>query len=132
MVPYPFGFLIHILIEVPACLNFFVFPSGQLGTTTPHAHAVIRQYAVLLFASVLVAVIFVCRPMDATSGKVAGALAIYHIAPSVRAASGLTRQSQLGKPILLSEAFLYLVVHGICCASLLYHLSTAGCTPETP
>jgi len=126
------GFLIHIFIEVPASFNFLLFPSRQLETTTPHAHAVIRQYAVLLFASVLVATVFVSRPMDDTSGKVAAALAIYHVAPSIRAANDLSRRSQLGKPFLASEACLYLFVHVVCCATLLHHFWTAVYTQGIP
>lgn len=115
------GFILHIVIEIPASLNFFFFPSGQLGRETPHAHAVIRQYAVLLLSSILVAMAFVVRPMDETSGRVAAALAIYHIAPSIRSMFRLTRQAQLQQPLIRSEAFLYLIVHAICCAALLHH-----------
>lgn len=115
------GFLFHIIIETPALFNFFVFPSKQLGTHTPHAHAVIRQYAVLILTSNLVAMSFVCRPMDELSGKIAGALAIYHIAPSVRSIMRLKRQAREGRPLIPSEAFLYLVVHTICGAVLLLH-----------
>ncbi len=114
------GFLLHIVIEIPACLNFFFLPSRQLGLYTPHAHSVIRQYAALLFASVLVATVFVQHPVDNTSGKVAGALALYHVAPCLRSVQRLSRQSQLGAPTLLSEAFLYLVVHVVCGAALIH------------
>lgn len=115
------GFLIHIALEIPACITFYFFPSRQLGSYTPHAHPVIRQYAALLFASVLVATVFVQHPVDKTSGKVACALALYHVAPSLRSVQRLSRQSQLGAPTLLSEAFLYLVVHVVCCAALVHN-----------
>lgn len=118
---YNIGFLLHIIIEIPASFNFFVFPSRQLGTNTPHAHAVIRQYAVLILTSNLVALAFLWRPMDELSGKIAGSLAIYHIAPSIRSISRLTRQARQGRPLIPSEAFLYLVVHTICGAALLLH-----------
>lgn len=114
------GFLIHIVIEIPASFNFYMFPSRQLGTYTPTAHPVIRQYAALLFASVLVAMVFVRQPVTDTSGKVAGALAIYHVAPSIRSVQRLTRQAQRGERLILSEAFLYLLVHMACCIALLY------------
>jgi len=115
------GFLIHIVIELPASLSFCLFPSRQLGTYTPHAHPVIRQYAALLFASVLVAMVFLRRPMDDMSGKVAGALAIYHVAPSLRSLGRLKRQARLRELTILSEASLYLLVHVVCCAALLHH-----------
>ncbi len=118
MASFQLGFLIHIVIEIPACLAFYFFPSRQLGSYTPHAHSVIRQYAALLFASVVVATVFVQHAVDSTSGKVAGALAFYHIAPSLRSIERLKRQARLGGPILLSEAFLYLVIHVVCCAAL--------------
>merc|ERR1712000_769975 len=125
MMLYNLGFLIHIIIEIPASINFFCFPSRQLGIHTPQAHAVIRQYAVLLLVSVLLATVFVARPLDNTAGKVAGALALYHIAPFVRSAVRLHRQTQARAPIIYSEAFLYVFVHSICFAALLHHCWTA-------
>lgn len=118
---YNVGFLLHIVIETPAALKFFFFPSGQLGKNTPHAHAVIRQYAVLIFASNLVAFVFVQRPMDDMAAKIAGALAVYHIAPSIRSINRLIAQAHQGEPLVASEAFLYLVVHVICGAALALH-----------
>jgi hypothetical protein len=123
--PYHLGFLLHVVFEIPACLTFYLFPSRQLGTYTPHAHAVIRQYAALLLASVLVAMTFLRRPVDETSGQVAGALAVYHIAPSLRSVGRLRSQVRQGEPTILSEACLYLVVHVTCCAALLHHARTA-------
>ncbi|KAI1617855.1 hypothetical protein EDD37DRAFT_243423 [Exophiala viscosa] len=125
MVSFNLAFLFHIVIEVPACLNFFLAPSGQLGTYTPHAHAVIRQYAVLILTSVLVAFVFLRQPPDETSAKVAAALAIYHIAPSIRSMSRLRRQAQSREAIVFSQASLYLIVHGICFAALTHHFWTA-------
>jgi len=119
------GFLIHIIIEIPACLSFFLVPSRQLGTYTPHAHAVIRQYAAILLASILIAVVFVHQPVTEMSGKVAGALAIYHVAPSIRSWNRLTTQARLQEPLFLSEAFLYLIVHVVCCAALLHDALSA-------
>lgn len=125
MMLYNLGFLIHIIIEIPASINFFCFPSRQLGIHTPQAHAVIRQYAVLLLVSVLLATVFVARPLDNTAGKVAGALALYHIAPFVRSVVRLHRQTQARAPIIYSEAFLYVFVHSVCFAALLHHCWTA-------
>ena len=117
-------FLLHVVVETPASLNFFLFPSDQLGKHTPHAHAIVRQYACLLFASVAISLAFTRRPPDTLSGQVAGAFALYHVAASVRAASRLQRQMKEGKHVVLSEAFLHLAVHGVCVASLLHHCWT--------
>ncbi|TVY87843.1 hypothetical protein LAWI1_G006763 [Lachnellula willkommii] len=78
-------FWLHLLIELPASLNFFLNPAEQLSAAAPQAHALVRQYALLLFASSLVALIFATRQVDRTSRNVAGALAVYHLAPLVRA-----------------------------------------------
>lgn len=114
-------FLLHIIVETPASLNFFLFPSGQLGKHTPNAHAIVRQYASLLFASVIISFACVGRPADALSGQVAGAFAVYHIAASFRAGSRLQRQKSQGKQMVFSEAFLHLFVHTVCVASLLHY-----------
>jgi hypothetical protein len=120
------GFLLHIIFECPACFNFFVYPSKQLGIHTPHAHAIVRQYAVLLLTSILVAWAFVQRPMDILSGRVAIALAVYHIAPAMRSMGRLRTRVGLGQPLIPSEAFLYLVVHVICFAALAESFWKAG------
>jgi len=117
---YNVGFLLHIVIEIPAFINFLLFPSGQLGTPTPHAHAVVRQYAMLLLSSVLVSVAVLQRPQDTLTGQLSGALSIYHIGPSIRAASRLVQRADLGKKLLPSEAALYLFVHCICGAALFH------------
>ncbi|KAI9054529.1 hypothetical protein LZ554_001685 [Drepanopeziza brunnea f. sp. 'monogermtubi'] len=78
-------FLIHIALETPASLNFFLRPDNQLSSPAPQAHALIRQYAALLLSSNLVAAVFACREVDGTSRWVAAALALYHLAPLLRA-----------------------------------------------
>ena len=107
------GFLLHVLVEVPASITFFVFPSRQLGQPTPHAHAVIRQYALLLLTSIIIAGTFAVRPPDELNGQVAGALALYHLGPFVRSWSRLVHQVQHGQSVIWSEAALYLVVHTV-------------------
>lgn len=63
-------FWLHALIETPASINFLLRPSEQLSASAPQADAVIRQYGMLLFVSVLIAVIFVTRAnIDDTSCK---------------------------------------------------------------
>ncbi|KAJ5051747.1 uncharacterized protein L3040_001519 [Drepanopeziza brunnea f. sp. 'multigermtubi'] len=78
-------FLIHIALETPAALSFFLRPDNQLSSPAPQAHALIRQYAALLLSSNLVAAVFTCREVDGTSRWVAAALAVYHLAPLLRA-----------------------------------------------
>lgn len=114
-----FCFLLHILVEIPALINFMLYPSKQLGIYTPHAHAVIRQYALLLLCSVLIACMFLTRVDDDLTGQVAGALAIYHIGPAIRSGGRLREQARKGQQLLLTEAALYLVVHMVCGSSLM-------------
>ncbi len=113
-----FPFWLHLLIELPASVNFFLNPSEQLSSPVPQAHAIIKQYAVLLFVSALIALIFALRPIDGTSRSVAGALSLYHLAPLVRAGSRIVEGSEdhgkgLGGPIV------HLTVHMVCFAALL-------------
>jgi hypothetical protein len=110
-ITYPF--LLHAVLEIPASLNFFLNPSGQLGVYSPQAHPVIRQYAVLLLASILIALSFALRDADELSGQVAGALAIYHLAPMLRAAGRLTGRRAIWQPLL------FFATHGVCLAGLL-------------
>jgi hypothetical protein len=111
-------FWLHLLIELPASVNFFLNPSEQLSSPAPQAHAIIEQYAVLLFVSTLIALIFALRPIDRTSRSVAAALSVYHLAPLVRAGSRIVEGSGdygkgLGGPIV------HLIVHLLCFGALL-------------
>jgi hypothetical protein len=110
-------FWVHVLTELPASINFFLRPSEQLSSPAPQAHAIIRQYAILLLVSNIIALIFALRPVDATSRHVGGALSIYHTAPLVRAARRILYNDEgygsgLGGPVL------HLVVHGVCLLTL--------------
>ncbi|RVX74668.1 hypothetical protein B0A52_01795 [Exophiala mesophila] len=119
------GFLLHIIFELPACIQFFILPSRQLGIYTPHAHALMRQYAVLLFSSVLISGVFVTRPPSEVSAHCAGALAVYHVAPALRSIVRLQRQIRSKQAVVISEAMLFLVVHSLCGAFLFDHFWTA-------
>jgi hypothetical protein len=110
---FHYPFLVHAILEIPASLNFFLNPSGQLGVYSPQAHPVIRQYAVLLLSSTLIALSFALRDADELSGHVAGALAIYHLAPMLRAAVRLMGRQAVWQPLL------FLATHGVCLAGLL-------------
>lgn len=124
MLNYNLPFLLHAIVETPASLNFFLFPSNQLGAHTPNAHAVIRQYACLLLASVWVSLAFIQRPPDALSGQVAGAFSFYHIAASIRASSRMQQHVSKANHTVSSEAILHLVVHSFCFGSMWYHCWT--------
>jgi hypothetical protein len=115
--PATLPFWFHLLIELPASINFFLQPSEQLSSPAPQAHAIIRQYAVLLFVSNLIALIFALRPVDGTSRNVASALSVYHLAPLMRAGSRIVEGGgEYGKG--LGGPALHLVVHGLCFAGL--------------
>jgi len=111
---YNIAFLLHATIEIPAALIFMLFPSRQLGEYSPHAHAVVRQYALSLLSSVLISLVFMTRPDDDLSRAVAGSLAIYHTGPAFRSIARLWRLSAQHGGLLLSEPFLYLVLHTVC------------------
>lgn len=102
--------LAHILLETPASLNFFLRPSEQLSSPAPQAHSIIRQYAILLLASNLVALIFLLRDVDEVSRWVTGALAVYHVAPLSRALSRLGKGSEYWKG--LGGPRLHALCHG--------------------
>lgn len=118
---YNVAFVLHAAIEIPAAINFMLFPSKQLGRNTPNAHGVIRQYALLLAVSVLIAMTFAVRPTDDLSRTVAGYLAIYHPGPALRSCARLSRQYKRSERLLLSEAFLYLTCHLLTGAALVFY-----------
>lgn len=112
-------FWLHLLIELPASMNFFLNPSEQLSSPAPQAHPIIKQYAVLLFVSILIALIFALRSIDRTSRNVAGALSVYHLAPLMRAGSRIVEGSgEYGKG--LGGPILHLAVHMLCFVGLLW------------
>ena len=89
-------FILHTLIELPACFAFALFPSATLSTPQPHAHALIRQYAVLLLSTNLIAGSFIfrshkillsCDDTGYVQCWVAFSLALYHLGPLMRAGS---------------------------------------------
>lgn len=114
----PAVFSLHLLIEIPASINFFIHPSGQLDSPAPQAHTVIRQYAILLFVSNVIAAIFAFRNIDRTSKNVAGALALYHIGPVFRAGTFMMSRDK-HKTRAFGGAYLHFGVHLVCLAFLL-------------
>lgn len=109
------GLLLHLIIELPASINFLLRPSATLSAPQLQAHAVIRQYALLLISTNIIVLALLMREMDQLSGKIAGALALYHLGPIARALSRIRKQesgSVLGGPKL--HAF----VHVLCIVTL--------------
>jgi len=115
--PQTYPFWLHALIELPASLNFYYRPDEQLSSPAPQAHPIIRQYAVLLLVTVLIASIFALRPVDNTSRNVAVSLAVYHVAPVMRALSRIVREANYG--FAFGGPWMHLAVHGVCLVSLI-------------
>ena len=112
------SFLLHAAIETPAAINFLLFPNDQLSSPSPQAHPVIRQYAMLLLSTVIISFIIAFKPLDIVSGKIAGALAIYHCGPLIRATCKLASRKRLRERSLLGQPWLHLILHSICLVSL--------------
>lgn len=111
-----FAFLLHLIIETAASINFLLRPSATLLVPQPHSHGVIRQYALLLISSNIIAAVMLNREVDSTSGKVAGALGVYHFGPVVRAVSRIVQRSSGSG---LNEPWLHAFAHMLCGTCLL-------------
>lgn len=111
-----FAFLLHLIIETVASINFLLRPSATLSASQPQSHAVIRQYALLLVSSNIIAAVMLNREIDATSGKIAGALGVYHVGPAVRAVSRILQNSSCSG---LNEPWLHAFLHILCGTCLL-------------
>lgn len=111
-------FLLHLIIELPAAIQFTVSPSATLRIRQPHAHALIRQYALLLMASNLIAAAFVLHDRrhsecSALERAVAAALAIYHLGPLLRAMARYQNGEGENRGLVM-QPWLHLIVHFIC------------------
>jgi hypothetical protein len=124
-------FWLHSLIELLPSIVFLVNPSSQFyaskipsdlpsdcplchsstATPTPGAEAMIRQFGVLLFVSVLISTIFAIRNVDKTTRQVAAALTLYHFAPLVRAVSRLQGGETGWLPHDMGGPWVHLIVH---------------------
>ena len=112
-------FLLHIIGETGATFGFALLPSQTLRQPQPHAHAVIRQFALLLLSSNLIAAIFLFEDKpSAISCKVAGALALYHIGPFTRAALKIRNGEMMGIWEGLGGAWVHVVFHSFTAAAL--------------
>lgn len=114
------GFLCHLAVELPASCKFVLIPSSGLpGKAGPEAEAIIRQYGVLLFVSVIVSAIFLSRSHDATSCHVSLALAIYHFAPMTRAIRRIMQEKRVDKTQSdLGGPWVHLCAHILCFVTL--------------
>lgn len=107
-----FGFVLHLVMETAAIVNFLLRPSATLSISQLYSHGIIWQYAPLLLATnIIVAVVLNRATHDALSGQIAAAVAMYHGGPFVRAVSGFvegrltTNSEALGfMPFLTSYA----------------------------
>jgi hypothetical protein len=115
--------VLHLVIETIAAINFFLRPSSTLAAPQPHSHGVIRQYAILLLSTnIIVAVILNRAVSDNFTEQIAAAVALYHVAPLVRAVSkirGGKSDDALGGP------WLHAFSHLVCAVSLVaasFHL----------
>ena len=123
---YNVCFVLHAAIETPAALNFMFLPGRQIrGMPAPQAYPIVRQYALLLLSSVLIAAAFAYRPTDDLTKWVAGSFSVYHLGPTVRSWNILTSSSAGWSHRWASEAGLYFVVHVLCGIMLFIH-ATAG------
>lgn len=112
-----FALVLHLVIETTAAINFFLRPSATLSTPQPYSHGVIRQYALLLLTTNIIAAAVLNRAVyDDLSAHIAAALALYHAGPFVRAVSKI-RRGNTGD--ILGGAWLHASSHLLCLACLL-------------
>ena len=117
--PIRIPFFLHIIGEFGAATGFFLRPSQTLNRPQPDAHAVIRQYALLLTSTNLIAAIFLFQSQPTTvSTKVAGALALYHLGPLTRAYLKARRGERMGIWEGMGGAWVHIVFHSIVTAAL--------------
>lgn len=118
-------FILHFLVEFPAILAFGLFPSATLRYCQPHAHAVIRQYALLLLSMNIIVASFILLYPDANpigkegllERRIAGSLALYHLGPSVRAICRI-RSRDLSRKAFRRQPWLHAAAHIGCFAAL--------------
>ena len=112
--------IFHIFVELPATIAFAIYPSATLTVLQPHAHIIIRQYALLLLSSNVIAALFVVRDgdQDFIERGVAGALSLYHLGPAGRA---IHRGSRNGVQYRLTweHPWLHAMAHLTCWIALL-------------
>lgn len=102
----------HITGEMGASYQFFFRPSATLGESQPHAHAVIRQYALLLMSTNLIAAVFLFQEQPTSiSCRIAGALALYHLGPLTRAVLKIRDENGMRVVDGLGGAWVHAIYH---------------------
>ena len=102
---------LHLLVEIPASIKFFLSPSATLEDTQPLAHGLIKQYAILLMATNLIVVSALLDSEGHPPKILLSALALYHLGPLARAMARI-RRGHVGGP--LGGPFLHAYVHAVC------------------
>ena len=128
MPPFNLAFSTHIILESGAAYTFFRNPSFTLAQPQPLAHQVIRQYALLLISTNLIAANFLFQQQpSALSSRVAGALAIYHFGPITRATLKIRSGEKINRRgVLLGAAWLHAFSHIIILVMLVLEASKAS------
>ena len=106
---------LHLIIEVPASINFLLKPTATLPPSQTHGHGLIRQYGLLLLSINIIIGVLLSRSVDLLTQQVAGALALYHVGPVIRAVSRIQHQDLGGA---LGGPWLHAFLHVICAVSL--------------
>ena len=115
-------FLMHIIVEFPAAITLAFNPSGTLPVMQHDAHAIIRQYALLLMSSNFIASILALQDsqlpgLNPVSQGVAVSLAFYHLGPAVRAIGRIRRRDETQS--FLANPRLHVSAHILCATALL-------------
>ena len=105
------AFAAHIIIEVPATLNFFFRPSSTLAEPQRAAHGVIRQYSIALLSTIVIAAALLKNPHNELASIIAFALGMYHTAPLVRA---MNRIRSRATNAALGGPWLHTAMHTLC------------------
>lgn len=119
-IPIHLPFLFHIIVEIPASVGFLLHPSATLAAAQPEAHGVIRQHALLLTSTNLVAWNFLFEDSSPLSGRIAAALALYHVGPIMRSWNRTKAEEAATRmPGGWRGPWLHLGVHGVCAVALM-------------
>lgn len=110
---------LHIFGEFGASYGFFVSPSSTLAQPQPYAHAVLRNYALLLTSTNLIAANFLFQERPSSlSCRTAGALALYHLGPLMRAALKIRNGERMGTWKGMGGAWVHVIFHSVTLAAL--------------
>jgi len=118
-------FFMHIFGEFGASYGFCVRPSSTLFEPQPYAHPVIRQYALLLMTTNLIAANFLFQEHPTSvSCRVAGALALYHLGPLTRAALKIHNGEKKGIWEGTGGPWVHVAFHSVTLGALVWEATT--------